>query len=55
MAKELNVAKKNKKNIIAVGTTVVRTLESAVNRSGQLEKLSEQQIYLLLKTTNYVL
>lgn len=36
---ELNALKKQGKPIIAVGTTVVRTLESAVNNTGELEKL----------------
>lgn len=36
----LNKAKAENKTIIAVGTTVVRTLESAVNSQGQLEHLS---------------
>ncbi len=36
----LNDAKKNGRTIIPVGTTVVRTLESAVNGDGMLEKLT---------------
>lgn len=39
-ADALNTAKKNKQTIIPVGTTVVRTLESAVNKKGLLEKLT---------------
>ena len=38
-ASELNLAKKNGKPIIAIGTTVVRTLESAAGKNG-LTKLS---------------
>ena len=40
VAKFLNIAKKNKQPIVAVGTTVVRTLESATDKHGQLTKLS---------------
>jgi len=36
----LNAAKKEGKNIIAVGTTATRTLESAANEKGVLDKLS---------------
>lgn len=36
----LNQAKKNKQPIIAVGTTVVRTLESASHKKGVLKKLN---------------
>jgi S-adenosylmethionine:tRNA ribosyltransferase-isomerase len=36
----LNQAKKSKRPIIAVGTTVVRTLESAADNNGKLTKLS---------------
>jgi S-adenosylmethionine:tRNA ribosyltransferase-isomerase len=39
-AKVLNKAKQDGRPIIAVGTTVIRTLESAANSHGQLEKLS---------------
>ncbi|QQS22765.1 tRNA preQ1(34) S-adenosylmethionine ribosyltransferase-isomerase QueA [bacterium] len=39
-AKTLNSAKKSGSTIIAVGTTVVRTLESASNPAGKLTKLS---------------
>lgn len=39
-AETLNSARKNKKSIIPVGTTVTRTLESAVNSNGIIEKLS---------------
>ena len=39
-AKFLNKAKKKGQPIIAVGTTVVRTLESAAKANGQLSKLS---------------
>lgn len=39
-AKKLNNARSENKTIIAVGTTVVRTLESAVNSQDKLEKLS---------------
>ncbi len=39
-AKLLNKLKKEKKNIIAVGTTVARTLESASNSRGELVNLS---------------
>lgn len=38
-AKELNIAKKLGYPIIAVGTTVVRTLESAANNTKELKKL----------------
>lgn len=38
-AQKLNEAKKQGKTIIAVGTTVVRTLESAANSKGMLVKL----------------
>lgn len=38
-AEKLNKAQSENKNIIAVGTTVVRTLESAVNDQGKLENL----------------
>ena len=40
-AADLNLAKQNGKNIIAVGTTVIRTLESAANNN-QLTTLSGQ-------------
>ncbi len=36
----LNKAKKENKPIVAVGTTVVRTLESASDKSGKIKKLS---------------
>lgn len=39
-AQFLNQAKKSKRPIIAVGTTVVRTLESAADNKGKLTKLS---------------
>jgi S-adenosylmethionine:tRNA ribosyltransferase-isomerase len=41
-AAALNRAKKQGRPIIAVGTTVVRTLESAANARGELKKLSAQ-------------
>lgn len=40
VAQILNSAKKDKRKIIPVGTTVVRTLESSVNKDGLLEKLT---------------
>jgi len=40
-AQRLNDAKKKGKKIIAVGTTTVRTLESAVNSDNLLEKLED--------------
>lgn len=50
-AKALNTAKQNKLNIIAVGTTVVRTLESASNPKGRLIKLSgETKLFLTEKS-----
>ncbi len=50
-AKFLNQAKKDKRPIIAVGTTVVRTLESASNNKGQLTKLSgETSLFLTEKS-----
>ena len=36
----LNEAKKENRSIVAVGTTVVRTLESASDKSGKIKKLS---------------
>lgn len=39
-ADKLNSAKQNGKNIIPVGTTVVRTLETSANSQGFLEKLT---------------
>lgn len=41
VAKRLNEARKNGKKIVAVGTTTVRTLESASNKDGELTKLSD--------------
>lgn len=41
VAQRLNNAKKQNRKIIAVGTTSVRTLESAVNEKKQLEKLQD--------------
>jgi S-adenosylmethionine:tRNA ribosyltransferase-isomerase len=38
-AEILNSAKKQKRPIIAVGTTALRTLESAANKNGQIKKL----------------
>lgn len=40
VANELNKAKQAGKRIVAVGTTSIRTLESATNDRGELEKLS---------------
>lgn len=40
VAGRLNLAKKQGKRIISVGTTSVRTLESAINSTGNLTKLS---------------
>ncbi len=40
VARRLNKYKKQGRPIVAVGTTVVRTLESASNSKGELEKLS---------------
>lgn len=40
VANRLNMAKKQGKRIIAIGTTSVRTMESAVDHSGNLSKLS---------------
>lgn len=40
VAKRLNVYRKEGRVIVAVGTTVVRTLESAANAKGELVKLS---------------
>lgn len=36
-ARVINLAKKEKRRVVACGTTSVRTLESAVNRSGEVE------------------
>lgn len=41
VAKRLNDAKKSGKKILAVGTTTVRTLESASNDDGMLERLMD--------------
>lgn len=41
VSKRLNEAKKSGKRIVAVGTTTVRTLESAVNNYGYIEKLQD--------------
>lgn len=41
VANRLNRAKNMNKRIIAVGTTTVRTLESAVNNQGYIEKLQD--------------
>ena len=46
-AQKLNEAKKQGKKITAVGTTVVRTLESASNKTGKLTKLKgETSLFL---------
>lgn len=50
-AEFLNRAKKNHRPIIAVGTTVTRTLESAANARGQLTKLSgETRLFITEKS-----
>ncbi|HPI67058.1 MAG TPA: tRNA preQ1(34) S-adenosylmethionine ribosyltransferase-isomerase QueA [bacterium] len=40
-AQKLNLAKKNKQKILAVGTTVVRTLEAATNNRGHLRAINK--------------
>lgn len=47
----LNTAKQNNQPIIAVGTTVVRTLESAVNSRSKLTKLSGETSLFLTETS----
>ncbi len=51
-AKFLNKAKKDGRTIIAAGTTVVRTLESASNAKGQLTKLSGDTTLFINEKTN---
>ncbi len=48
----LNSAKQKHRPIVAVGTTVVRTLESAVNSQGKLTRLSGETSLFLTETSN---
>lgn len=52
-AQRLNKAKKDGKKIIAVGTTTVRTLESAVNSDNQLEKLEDDTSIFIYPPYNF--
>lgn len=53
VAQILNIAKKEGKNIIAVGTTATRTLESASNETGILEKLNGWTSIFIYPGYNY--
>jgi len=52
-AQRLNTAKKQGKKIIAVGTTSVRTLESAVNDEQMLEKLEDNTNIFIYPPYNF--
>lgn len=52
-AQRLNTAKKQGKKIIAVGTTSVRTLESAVNDERMLEKLEDNTNIFIYPPYNF--
>jgi len=52
-AQRLNKAKNDGKKIIAVGTTTVRTLESAVNSDNQLEKLEDDTSIFIYPPYNF--
>lgn len=51
-AQKINNAKKNGHNVVCVGTTSCRTVESATNEEGIIEKLVVGLIYLFTQDTN---
>ena len=54
-AKIINTAKKSGKNIIAVGTTTVRTLESCYKSHGEIIPTQGKTIYLFIRDMNFKL